>query len=244
MPLIGIGAQEEIQRVVDAVSCEHDIPVVVYAKPGLVPDSVRVVESDEPHRALIEDLYSSRIQAAVRGTLPASATLSQLKQKAGVSYLERIALLETPAGDRFLLAPVGVDEGWTLEDQIRLVQKARDLAPKLGLPQKTAVLSGGRFGDIGRDKHVDRSLAQAELVARVTGACHSEICIEDVVPGFGIVIAPDGISGNLIFRTLTFLGGGRAHGAPVVNINPVFIDTSRASREFSSAIRLAWALIS
>ena len=31
-----------------------------------------------------------------------------------------------------------------------------------------------------------------------------------------MLIAPDGISGNLVFRTLHFLGGGKALGAPIL----------------------------
>lgn len=247
MPLIGIGAGEDAERIVDAAAACRDLRIAIYAHPGTIPHEVvpglKVIESANPEHELVDDLFSSGIDAAVRGTLPANTTLSYLKEKAGVSHLERVALLETPSGDRFLLAPVGVDEGWTARDQVRLVEQARALCPRFGLPTKVAVLSGGRYGDVGRHNRVDRSLGTAELVARITGSTHCEICIEDAVPGYGVVIAPDGIAGNLIFRTLTFLGGGRAHGAPVVNINPVFIDTSRASREYLSAIRLACALV-
>ncbi len=35
---------------------------------------------------------------------------------------------------------------------------------------------------------------------------------------------PDGISGNLIFRMLVFLGGGYWYGAPVL-MEKVFVDT-------------------
>ena len=64
--------------------------------------------------ALVSDLMSGAIDAAVRGTLPASSTLKALKKAAGVDHLERIALLETVHGKKFLFAPVGVDEGWTV----------------------------------------------------------------------------------------------------------------------------------
>ncbi len=69
-----------------------------------------------------------------------------------------------------------------------------------------------------------------------------EILIEDAVVEHSIIIAPDGISGNLIFRTLALLGGGRAHGAPVANLSRIFVDTSRASSDYSNAIFLAAAL--
>ncbi|MDD1717629.1 MAG: phosphotransacetylase, partial [Methanoregulaceae archaeon] len=51
------------------------------------------------------------------------------------------------------------------------------------------------------------------------------------------------ISGNLIFRTLVFLGAGKGHGAPVINIDKIFVDTSRASPDYTNAILLAEKLL-
>ena len=125
-----------------------------------------------------------------------------------MDHLERIALLETVNGKKFLLTPVGVDEGWTVAEKLELIDKGRAIARRFRLPEKVGILSGGRLGDIGRHEQVDRSMAEAELVARLSGATHCEILIEDAVETCGLIIAADGISGNLVFRTLTFLGGG------------------------------------
>ncbi len=89
------------------------------------------------------------IRAAVRGTLPANATLSALKKAAGVDHLERIALLETAGGKKFLLAPVGVDEGWSVAEKVTFVTKGREIAKKFGLPVRVAILSGGRLRGCG-----------------------------------------------------------------------------------------------
>ena len=85
--------------------------------------------------------------------------------------------------------------------------------------------------------------AEAELVAKLSGSFHCEILIEDAVESCGLIIAPDGISGNLIFRTLTFLGAGHGHGAPVLNISRIFVDSSRASPDYTNALMLAAALL-
>ena len=175
--------------------------------------------SASPEEDLVHDLVEGKLRAAVRGTLPANRTLLALKQASGVDHLERIALLETAGGRKFLLAPVGVDEGWTVREKVEFIRKGKEIARKFNLPSEVAVLSGGRIGDIGRNRKVDRSLAEGLLVAEVTGATHYEILIEDAIREAGLIIAPDGITGNLIFRTLTFLGAGFGHGAPVVNID-------------------------
>jgi len=246
---IGIGIGADTEKVIDSacrvtVSCD----IFCYVKPGTanVPPGhprVRLVESETPESALVSDLMTGAIDAAVRGTLPANATLQALKISAGVDHLERIALLETAGGKKFLFAPVGIDEGWTIADKLALIRKGRVIARRFGLSEKVGVLSGGRFGDVGRHTIVDRSMADAELVAKLGDAVHYEILIEDAIESCGLIIAPDGISGNLVFRTLAFLGAGHGHGALVVNLDRIFVDTSRASPDYTNALLLAAALL-
>lgn len=248
MPVtVGLGAASPDARILaTARAVAREVDLILFSHPGTAGtfgDAVTVVEAEKPEVALIEALYAGRIDAAVRGTLPASSTLNALKLAAGVDHLERIALIETADGHLFLLAPVGVDEGWTVEEKVRFVRVGRDIARSFGLPEGAAVLSGGRLGDLGRHPVVDRTMADAELVARLTGAEHTEILIEEAVGRYGVVIAPDGVSGNLIFRTLTFLGAGAGHGAPVANIDKNFVDTSRASADYTNAIMLAKSLV-
>ena len=247
MPVtVGLGAASPDAKILSAArAVGREVDLVLFSHPGTAGsfgDAVTVVEAEEPEEALVAALAAGRIDAAVRGTLPASTTLKALKQAMGVDHLERIALLETADGHLFLLAPVGVDEGWTVAEKVRFVERGRRIARSFGLTGGVAVLSGGRLGDIGRHAVVDRTMADAELVARLTGAEHAEILIEEAARRYGMVVAPDGVSGNLIFRTLTFLGSGAGHGAPVVNIDKIFVDTSRASADYTNAIMLAKSL--
>ncbi len=247
---IGIGIAEDAEKVLESIiAYPGPEEVIGYCSPGTMNSlaaeypGVRIVEHETPTEALVSDLAKGIIDAAVRGTLPANATLKALKSAMGVDHLERIALLETFDGKQFLFAPVGVDEGWTVEEKAEIIRKGRVVAQKFGLPDKVGVLSGGRLGDIGRHSKVDASIADAEEVARRTGAVHHEILIEDAIRDCGFIIAPDGISGNLVFRTLVFLGGGHGHGAPVVNISRIFVDTSRASPNYTKALLLAASLL-
>jgi len=236
---IGIGAGGDIEKVLASVKgVGPGIQVFCYTT-GEDARGVRgrrLRMSDRPGEALVGDLMGGEIDAAVRGSLPSSGTLRALKAAAGVDRLLRIAILSTRKGQKFLLAPVGVDEGWTVAEKLELVRRGRDLAARFGLPGEVALLSGGRLGDVGRHPAVDRTLADAELVARLTGAVHREILIEEAIGSAGMILAPDGISGNLIFRTLVHLGEGQAHGAPVVNIGRIFVDSSRASPDYANAL--------
>nr|QNO47954.1 hypothetical protein DBNCDMDK_00042 [Methanosarcinales archaeon ANME-2c ERB4] len=207
---------------------------------------LEVIHSDKPEIELVDRLVGGRIDAAVRGTLGATGTLGYLKSALGVSRLARLALLTTADNVPFFLVPVGIDEGNSVADRVDLVSKSVNAIRRFGITEKVAVLSGGRFEDAGRSEIVDQSLADGEVVAerlceRGIDAKHYGILIEDAIRDANVIVAPDGITGNLIFRTLTFLGGGGGFGAPVL-ADPVFVDTSRMKVKFSDAIMLASAL--
>ncbi|MDO5846155.1 MAG: methanogenesis marker protein Mmp4/MtxX [Methanocorpusculum sp.] len=247
---IGIGCGADIRKVAAsaAAAARSDVTVICYCLPGAsagvsVPADVEFAESSEPWRALVDDLFSQKIDGAVRGSLPANETLRYLKSVYGVSRLERIALLETASHQKFFFAPVGVDEGWTVEEKISFINDGRRLARAFGISERTSVLCGGRRGDVGRHPVVDKTIADAKAAADATDAVFGEILIEEAVRDCGVIIAPDGISGNLVFRTLVFLGGGEGHGAPVVNIPAVFVDSSRASAGYEGILFLTISLV-
>ena len=207
---------------------------------------LEIIHSDKPEVELVDRLVDGRIDAAVRGTLGATKTLGYLKSVLGVSRLERLALLTTADGVPFFLVPVGIDEGNSVADRVDLVSKSVNAIRRFGITEKVAVLSGGRFEDAGRSEIVDQSLADGEVVTGMLcelgiDAKHYGILIEDAIRDANVLVAPDGITGNLIFRTLVFLGGGGGFGAPVL-ADLVFVDTSRVKVKFSDAIMLASAL--
>ena len=94
---------------------------------------------------------------------------------------------------------------------------------------------------MGRCERVDRSLLEGELIAaraREAGvqASHKGILIESC-RGDDIVIAPEGVSGNLIFRTL-LLCRAQSFGAPVL-MDRIFVDSSRARTGYNGPVMLA-----
>jgi predicted methyltransferase MtxX (methanogen marker protein 4) len=190
---------------------------------------------------LLAALREGEIQAAVRGELEAGDFLRQVMMVWGRKKLFRIALLSTARGRPFLFAPIGVDEGDTLEEKVRFVRYGRSLLGELGWPDRVGILSGGRMEDLGRSARVERSLRQAEALAARTGARLRHILIEEAVAEDTFVLAPDGRSGNLIYRTLVHLGNGRSHGAVYYPGGQVIVDTSRAAPpdEYREAVKLA-----
>ncbi len=209
---------------------------------------LEIVDTDEPEKTIGDVLASGYVDAAVRGTARASGALSHLKEVLGIKKLHRLALLLDNYGNPFFLAPVGIDEGADNEDKIEFIRLGTEYISRFGIEPVVGILSGGRIGDIGRDEWVDRTISNAEFVtvrAQELGIAvnNYNILIEDAIKEANFILAPDGISGNLIFRTLVFLGGGDGIGAPVLMDDYVFVDTSRVGGHYTKAIMLASALV-
>jgi putative methanogen marker protein 4 len=198
------------------------------------------VASKEPWKELVSLLAAGEIEGAVRGNLPAGRTMRTLAEQFQIR-VRRLALLEL-SGWAFLLGPVGIDEGESMSDRVELLLGGAKFLQSMGVVPQAAVLSGGRMEDMGRCERVDRSLLEGELIAaraQEAGllACHKGILIESC-RGDDIVIAPEGVSGNLIFRTLLLLCGAQSYGAPVL-MDKIFIDSSRARGSFDGPVMLA-----
>ncbi|MBC7085845.1 MAG: methanogenesis marker protein Mmp4/MtxX [Methanomethylovorans sp.] len=208
---------------------------------------LEVVGTAEPEKMIVDLMTAGYVDAAVRGTARASETLAYLKKTLKIDKLHRLALLTTADGSPFFIAPVGIDEGSDVVDKMEFAKLGSEHIRRFGIEPIVGVLSGGRMSDLGRNIRVDRTLADGEFIVnrlREMGikAKHYTILIEDAIKEANFIIAPDGISGNLIFRTLVFLGGGDGMGAPVLMDKYVFVDTSRVGGHYTKAIMVASAL--
>jgi putative methanogen marker protein 4 len=230
---IGVGSSEE--------NVESSVTIANASKYGV---TATFGDADE----LVSALKNGEIDAAVRGTLDSKDAMSAVKKAFGLDHVLRVALMQPRGGPIFFLAPVGVDEGWTVEQKVEIMQLGSKMIRRMGVTPAIGIMSGGRISDRGRSPIVDRSINDAEEVVRIGMAqgldvVHCEILIEEAVKTKNFLIAPDGISGNLIFRTMHLVDGGRSMGAPIVNLDKVFVDTSRAKVSFVDSIALASALL-
>jgi putative methanogen marker protein 4 len=205
---------------------------------------VLLTESEDE---LLKMLLKNEVDAAVRGSLESSFIMAKINKE--YQNVSRASLLEVN-GHKFFLAPVGIDEGDTLEQKKNIIAYGFQLLNEMGLEPKIAILSGGRFQDVGRSQKIDDSIREAEELTRITRdkytVKHYFILIEDAVAqGSNLILAPDGICGNLIFRSLVFLGSIKSHGAVYLGIKETLIDTSRTQTEegYMRALKLAKNLV-
>ena len=242
---IGIGADGSPELWAGIEEAGEFAEVVLVGDPGCdLGEEVAVVGADDPASALVDLLKKGEIDGAVRGNLSATRAMRKIAGTFDVR-VRRISLLALPDWS-FFLAPVGIDEGETISQRRDLAVMGAEYLRGMGIDAQISILSGGRMEDLGRSERVDRTLAEGELLARLARdagvrAEHRGILIERCL-GDDLIVAPDGISGNLIFRTLMLLSGARGFGAPVI-MDPVFVDSSRARKNFSGPIMLASALV-
>ncbi len=222
---VGIGIVEGDRRGDDVTSSVDFCPLVIYR------DAV----------ALLDGLESGKIGAAVRGSLPAKELLGSLAERRAGLYIRRIALVTLPDGKPFLLGPVGIDEGGTLAAMRALIGDSKEFCSLLGWEPRVAVLSAGRAEDAGRSRDIARSVRRGDQLESIPGVRHYHITVEEAIGWANCVVAPDGVTGNLMYRTLTRLGAGSSLGALYFPLDLHLADTSRNGtvEEYTGAVALA-----
>ena len=206
-----------------------------------------------------DDLFnafkSSDIDAVIRGSLKASKVIRLIKEYKSDCEVNRATYVNTVNDNNFnedyefLLSPVGIDEGKSIDEKITLAIQSANFIQSLGKTPKIAVLAEGRKDDYGRSERIDKSLKESEeltklLIEKFDSLDNFDNCSEDasrnyeikncyilleqaINDKFNIILAGDGIFGNIMFRTLVLLDKWPSYGAVTLGIDEIFIDTSR-----------------
>ena len=92
----------------------------------------------------------------------------------------------------------------------------------------------GRKGDYGRSERISKSIDESEELTQLIkentdfNVENYYILIEQALKeDCNVIIAPDGIIGNIIFRTLILVDSWPSCGAITFGINGIYVDTSR-----------------
>ncbi len=217
------------------------------SRPPEVAEEVPLSIAEFPEKALVRMLSDGSVDAAVRGNLSARATLPILKSAFNCKNLYRITLMEIQ-GRLVMLAPVGIDEGDTLEDLVNFAMKGLDVAKLLGMRYKVGIISGGRLEDSGRSPKIDGLLAFCNSLKQKIEELGLEaenfgIEIERAVKsGAAMILVPDGIIGNIIFRSLVLVANIDSFGAYASALPKVYVDTSRAKESYLLPLVFASAM--
>ena len=190
---------------------------------------IKLIYSDAD---LVKAVLDDKIDAVVRGSLPASNIMQELKQY--YPNLSRATYVNDKKGYEFLLSPVGIDEGKSVEERFDITLNCIEFLKKVGKKPKIAVLAEGREDDFGRGSEVSNSIIDSKKLTKLIEENTTEevknyfILIEKAIESkSNIIIAPNGRVGNIIFRTLVLLSSWPSYGAVTFGMDRVYIDTSR-----------------
>ena len=212
---IGIGKNSNMNKAANIFRKTHDI-------------NIKLIYSDDE---LVSSILDEKIDAVVRGSLPASGVIKEVKK-----HFPEISRATFVHGEEheFLLTPVGIDEGATVEEKLKIAINCGEFLKKISKEPKIAVLADGRKGDYGRSEKISKSIDESETLTQLIKentdfeVKNYYILIEQALKDdCNVIIAPDGIIGNIIFRTLILVNSWPSCGAVTFGIDGIYIDTSR-----------------
>ena len=212
---IGVGKNKNITKALEIFKNRYSI-------------DTKLIQTDDE---LVKSILDEDIDAVVRGSLPASGVIKEVKK-----YFPEISRATFVHGEEheFLLTPVGIDEGTTIEDKLKIAINCGEFLRKLNKEPKIAILADGRKGDYGRSEKISKSIDESEQLTQLIKentdfeVKNYYILIEQALnENCNVIIAPDGIIGNIIFRTLILVNAWPSCGAVTFGINGIYIDTSR-----------------
>ena len=197
---------------------------------------------------LTKSILDKNINATIRGSLAASNVLKQLKEI--YPKISRATYINGK-NHEFLISSVGIDEGNTIDEKLKIAIDCIDFLKKLKKTPKIATLSYARVGDYGRSKKINQSLDDTKkltkLIEKHTNQKIENSCVlvdQAIKNNCNILIAPNGIVGNTIFRTLVLLNSWPSFGAITFGIDDIYIDTSRDqnTQGYLRSLELAYKL--
>ena len=231
--------------------------------------NITLVKSEDE---LIEAFKNPEVHATLRGSLKASKIIKSIKEIKPDCKINRTTYINTSEDEifskdyEFLLAPVGIDEGKTIDEKVELAVQAANFLQYLGKMPKIAILAEGRKDDLGRSERIDESPISSEELTGLLMETFNEldnfdnesddlsknysiknyyILLEQAIEdGYNIILANDGIFGNIMFRTLVLLDKWPSYGAVTLGIDEIFIDTSRDQtvEGYKRSLELAYKL--
>ena len=229
----GIGKNKDVQKACDIFIKENKNV------------EVKMVDNDND---LVKAILDDDTDAVIRGSLAASSVMKELKKS--YSDISRATYINGD-GAEFLLTPVGIDEGNTLEDKLNIAINCGEFFKRQAKTPKICVMACGRKGDYGRSPEISKSIDDSEKLSEMIRentdfeVINHYILIEQAIKDkCNVIIAPDGIIGNIIFRTLVLVDSWPSCGAVTFGIDGVYIDTSRNqnTQGYLRSLKLAYKL--
>jgi len=218
------------------------------------------VISENPEQKLAEMLFNREVEGIVRGTIDDFKTFEAYESligKAKAKKMSILGLMEDFYGRQFFLSEGSNPYGWTKEEKIKACESIIEFMKKeMGIKPKIGFITGVRHETYKRKKNIkkwpqsylNQTYKDAEECVKYfkkkkIQAKNYAIEIETALKeGCNIIVPPNGMVGNQIFRTLVLIGGGKILTGSRINLPHCYEDNSRSETDFEPHIKwlVAW----
>ncbi|MFH0951612.1 MAG: hypothetical protein V1838_00275 [Patescibacteria group bacterium] len=214
-------------------------------------------DQDEAAKILITQLKENKVEGIVRGQAKDSYTFELFhkiygKQKPPSNRKVCPCIMESPDGKiSFVMTSASIYHDMTLEDKkyladrtIQYMEEVLKLKPKIGIMSSRRPT--GLVGQFSILEDFAKNSAGLAQHLKKKGYEVNEVYIEletAVAWGANYIIPTIGLLGNVIFRSLVYLGNWRLISCPYLDLGVVYEDGSRNETDFYNHIVHAAAML-
>ena len=256
-PKIGFGLKEPNKEILKSLVKSKKYAEIVLVGPNAIKNvkGFQKIISEEPEKELAKTLFNEEFDGITRGTIDDFKTFESYSDLIGQEKAKKIiglALMEDFYGRQFFLSNGSNPHGWTKEEKIWDCEGViKFMEAELGIRPKIGLITGIRHETYARKKDIEggvqailnQTYEDAEFIVdyfakKEIDAKNYAIEIETALKdGCNIIVPPNGMVGNQIFRTLILVGGGKLLTGSRANLPHPYEDNSRSETDFETHIR-------
>jgi predicted methyltransferase MtxX (methanogen marker protein 4) len=257
-PKIAFGLNSPDEKVLESLEKGKKYADIVLVGPEAIKNisGFEKVISQNPEAKLASMLANDEIDGIIRGTVDDFKTFEAYQKLTGEKDTFGPGLMESPLGHHFFIGVVSNIEGWEKEERYEYAKKIAQFMKEWDFEPKIAVLTGRRHDTYPIKKDLkdkvnailNQTYEDAEWIVKKLeeDGYEAKNWAIDLNPaiesGFNLIIPPNGMVGNQIFRTVLFCGGKFLFGT-YIGLSHPYEQNSRTEKDFDYHIKWLSAVI-
>lgn len=257
-PKIAFGLKELDEQILASLEKAKQYADIILVGPNAIKDvnGFEKIITENPEEKLATMLVNDEIEGIVRGTIDDWKTYETYEKLTGEKYTLNPGLLESPKGHHFFISPASNGEGWKKEERLEIAKGIAGFMKEWDYEPKIAVLTGRRHETYPRKKDLkdelnlilNKTYEDAEWIVeelKKAGYEAKNWAIDAnpaVEAGWNVIIPPNGMVGNQMFRVLHFCGG-KILFCPRLGLSRPYEDNSRTEKDYEYHVKWLSAMI-
>jgi len=233
---------------------------------GFNLSDVQIIDIADPYKASVEAvslIRSNKADILMKGLVGTGLMLKAVLDKENGlrkgATLSHVALFETQFYHKLLgVTDAAMNVAPEFEEKVSMVQNAVEVFHKLGItepkvaivcavetvnPKMEATVHAAMLTQMNRRKQIKGCIIDGPLAldnAISAESAHHKGIVSDVAGDVDLIVTPEIISGNVLYKSMNFLGGATT-AAVIMGAKVPIVLTSRADSEKSKLMSIALA---